>query len=677
MKHVLASHCNFTSTLVLVLTLQLVFLIAFSASGALAQARRLDDFDANMLRQRPVPSSKAQASGLEAASSDTADVTAAHTEAASRWQALSGPETGLGASLLVNGSRIFVGTTGGIFVSDDGGRNWQRSQRSPGQFVSGLVRSGNILLYGTDPFEGRGGVVRSTDNGNSWQIVQTGFPGGTRVVSLAVKGNTIFAATARGQVFRSADQGISWQLASNGLTPVPGRRHQLAASDFGLVIQLNQTLYRSADSNNWTALNLHLPAGISASAPAAIRHILLLATNGAGVYLSDDGGNYWYAPNHGLPVNAVITNLHTDNDTVYCTTADGTLYTSSDLGKTWIPKDAGFGIGKTLLGSRSIGRSGNVLLAVTWDGIYRSVNQGYTWQRSNRGLRAGEITTRIVAQGRRIYVPAQGGVWVSEDRGHRWTLLNNGMNPVAPSSQGAGGIAVVGRTLFAGMDGDGIYRSDNHGRRWEPANEGLPEGFWPFVIKAIGGKIYLGSIDSGAAVSSDGGASWQVIKDFPADAAFFDFAPVGNAILAASYGTGVYRSTDNGNSWQPFNNGMGSDFINDFLVTRQQVLAATDDGLFRLRADGTGWEEIRSYTEAAGGSNGLASAGGVIYSTTFGAGIWASSDQGTTWRPMNDGIPTNRAFYLSVIGRDLYVGTSGNGVFVLRGARSEHEAWEE
>ena len=588
-----------------------------------------------------------------------------------RWQQLAGPETGLATSIVVKGNRVFVGTTGGIFISDDNARNWRRAANSPASFAYGLVTIGNVVLYGTDPFDGIGGVVRSTDNGASWQVAHNGFPNGTGIPYLAVKGNMVFASATAGKVYRSSNQGASWELASNGLPQEPGL-NQLAASDFGLLIQMGQVLYRSADGSNWTPLKLALPPNVTAHSPAAIRHFLLLATDGAGVYISDDGGQYWYAPNHGLPAHAVITNLHADQNTVYCTTQDGTLYTSSDFGKTWSPKNADFGTGKTLFGYHSIATSGAALLAATWSGIYRSTDAGYSWQSSNRGFRAAEMGTRFVAQGRRIYAATQGGIWATDDKGEHWTLLNNGLRPMPAGSRGGSGLAVIGRAVFASMQYDGLYRSYNQGRSWERLEAGLPEGFDPFVIRAIGRKIFIGTFEGGAYVSTDNGDTWQQIKDLPADAGFFDFRQVGNAILAGSYGTGMYRSTDNGRTWKPFADGLASDYINDILVMRNAVLVGTDDGIFRLRVDGAGWEEVKSYSQAdTNGANGLAYAGGVIYATTYGKGIWASHDQGATWQPMNNGMLTNRSFFFSLIGGDLYVGSSGNGIFVLRNA--EHD----
>ena len=399
--------------------------------------------------------------------------------------------------------------------------------------------------------------------------------------------------------------------------------------------------------------------------------MLLLATSGAGVYISDDGGQYWYAPNHGLPSHAVITHLQTDNNTVYCTTEDGTLYTSSDLGKTWQPKAASFGIGKTLFGNHCIAQSGGALLASTWDGIYRSTDQGATWQRSNRGFRAAEVYS-VMGQGRRIYAATQGGIWVTEDKGSHWELLNKGMNPLPYYSQGATAVGVAGGALFAGIQYDGLYRSYDQGRTWQHLEKGLPDAFDPYIIRALGNKIYVGSYGNGMFVSSDRGDSWQQIKDLPDDAAFDALLQIGNTILAGSYGAGLYRSTDNGNSWKPFTDGLTSDFVNDFRVVHNVVFTATDDGIFRLRADGKSWEEVKTYTQAgARGANGLAFAGGVIYATTYGTGIWASPDLGTTWQPRNQGMLTNRSFFFSLIGGDLYVGSSGGGVFVLRGAAQD------
>src|SRR6185295_4910719 len=71
--------------------------------------------------------------------------------------------------------RVFAGTTRGVFVSRDGGRNFARLAQQPGDgtlthFVSSQKPSGGPLtLYAVTPVQGKGGgLYLSQDGGESW-----------------------------------------------------------------------------------------------------------------------------------------------------------------------------------------------------------------------------------------------------------------------------------------------------------------------------------------------------------------------------------------------------------------------------------------------------------------------------------------------------------------------------
>ena len=63
-------------------------------------------------------------------------------------------------------------------------------------------------------------MFRSTNNGASWDPVNTGLPvnpNGGRILSLAVSGTELFAGTWWGEVFLSTDSGDSWTDVGTGL----------------------------------------------------------------------------------------------------------------------------------------------------------------------------------------------------------------------------------------------------------------------------------------------------------------------------------------------------------------------------------------------------------------------------------------------------------------------------
>ncbi|MBI1760635.1 MAG: hypothetical protein HYR56_04280 [Acidobacteria bacterium] len=607
---------------------------------------------------------------LESATSATAPQAALTTIPGKQWAALAGPETGLIASLARKGSRVFAGTTGGVYLSDDAGESWQRALGSPATQVYGLLVNGDAVLYGTDAFgEGPGGVLRSTDDGATWQLVNNGLPEKVAVLSLAAQRDQLFAATVTGRVFRSADNGDTWTEASTGLPETP-QPVLLVGGPAALLALTNDGLYRTTDGGaSWANSNDRLPAAVKLTPghiPQAQGDRFLLPTTNAGVIVSDDGGATWRFSNQGMPENANLGDLTVAEADVYCATSDGALYRSTDGGATWTMCNPTFGLGKNV---RGLERSGDALLLATFDGVFRSMDDGASWERANSGLRAASMDGGMLAVGNRLYVSTQGGIWASDTKGASWRLLNDGFRQFPLSAIWGAGLGYKDGCVFAGSFGDGLYRSANGGNTWELLSNGLPEFASPAVIKTLNGKLYVGYWEGGAYVSTDNGDSFQPVA-LPADAPFLTFAELGGStLLAGSYGGGMFRSDDDGASWRAFKDGIRNDFIDDINVYRGTVLAATDDGIYRLNADGedAGWTELLGYAETiTGGANALIRVGRTLYATTYGRGIAMSNNNGASWYSANQGMTTNRSFYFARIDNDLFVATAGGGVCVLR-----------
>jgi ligand-binding sensor domain-containing protein len=97
----------------------------------------------------------------------------------------------------VNGSNLFAGTDGGVFLSTTNGASWTAVNTGlTNTSVRSLAVSGSNLFAGTG-----GGVFLSPNNGISWTAVNTGLTNPV-VRSLAVNGADLFAGTRDGGVWR-------------------------------------------------------------------------------------------------------------------------------------------------------------------------------------------------------------------------------------------------------------------------------------------------------------------------------------------------------------------------------------------------------------------------------------------------------------------------------------------
>lgn len=259
-------------------------------------------------------------------------------------------------SLLVDPSdptRVYVGMTGRVYVSADGGGTWPTYGElvPPSQYADcnqfpnallGIPGQPGTLLAGVQHWCGpsatqqRGGIYRSIDYGEHWNRV---YPTHTQEISTvvvlaydALTPTIIYAGTEGGGIFKSTDGGANWGLIGVGqiggairIEVEPGT-HRVFASPDGLL-----PLYVSSDGGaTWapTAFggghNVHdilfapmvAPGGPPVLYDAAIQ----------GLYRSTDGAQSWQRAAGVLgqvPVYALAVVTATDRVILYAGTTGG------------------------------------------------------------------------------------------------------------------------------------------------------------------------------------------------------------------------------------------------------------------------------------------------------------------------------------------------------------------
>lgn len=145
------------------------------------------------------------------------------TEDGVTWRvALAGKAHQLIYSLAHDGRYLYAGTIGaGVWKSPDEGRSWMFANKGlTKRVVKTLVidpHHKDVLYAGAEDqfMGGTGAVFRSMDGGDNWSdLTKNAFP--RRVFSLAIDANTIYAGTDQGGVYVSSDQGGSWRQIDHG-----------------------------------------------------------------------------------------------------------------------------------------------------------------------------------------------------------------------------------------------------------------------------------------------------------------------------------------------------------------------------------------------------------------------------------------------------------------------------
>jgi photosystem II stability/assembly factor-like uncharacterized protein len=285
--------------------------------------------------------------------------------------------------------RMFISYTDiGLFRSEDGGASWVSStgQGVPGDWLNTTywlefdpAVKGKMwaVMTGTHDmprmrqlrkWNGKGGVVVSTDGGKSWAVSNQGMP---QMVATHIlldpkspQAARVLYVTGMGRgVFKSTDGGRSWAARNNGL-PAEPLTWRMAMDREGtlyvVTIRRSQdgntgtkddgAVYRSKDgAESWERVTL--PEGVNGPVSVTVdpedparlylsawgRYKLYQTANppDGGVYLSTDGGRKWSNVLNGSRRIYDVTVDSRSPNIVYACGFDSSAWRSSDRGKTW------------------------------------------------------------------------------------------------------------------------------------------------------------------------------------------------------------------------------------------------------------------------------------------------------------------------------------------------------
>jgi photosystem II stability/assembly factor-like uncharacterized protein len=124
-------------------------------------------------------------------------------------------------SLVASGKNLFASASG-VFQSTDEGDSWFWNGKALVPYegtglydceINKMIALDTVLFAGVDRF----GMIRSSDKGKTWSIVNNGMTS-KYIMDFAMADTTIFAATGDAGIFRSTGHGADWTSMNNGLT---------------------------------------------------------------------------------------------------------------------------------------------------------------------------------------------------------------------------------------------------------------------------------------------------------------------------------------------------------------------------------------------------------------------------------------------------------------------------
>ena len=566
------------------------------------------------------------------------------------------------------------------------------------------------------PLSGEG-VYRSMDNGATWNPVNAGMEDNS-IQSLKVIGGALFAGTGSG-IYRTADLGAAWQKRTAGISnsiveslayengvlraaygnsydglatiaifpPIPKRED----------IAVRQTAQTNTidEGQRWNSI----PASSGLPPLHAIRPLagLLFAMTNGGLFYSNDDGQIWQ-PARRADTGEVLTSAYAIEalgSGLYVGTGRG-MFKSTDGGRGWVEINTGLenefqqvtavyalkAVGQTLVAAtyngiyltdnggqrwswvkreyvfRALEVAGNYIYAGAHEnGVFRSGDQGRTWEAINVGLTGNALGVRALkATGNVLYAGTRQGVFYSTDSGQRWAPIGGGLAGLEIRS-----LESSGSGIFAGTFGRGVFVLGNHVQSWTETSTNLPViGRSITAIGVRGANLYLGTLGGGIYRSTNRGQSWEPIGGgLPQNAIAQAFEASGSGFFVGLFGAGVYRLSTDGVSWIP--SGLAGQNVNAVRSNAAGVLfAATDAGMRRSMDQGASW-----LSAGLGGQRvtSLALVGNQVFAGTYGAGIQVSSDNGASWAPIGLGNLFITTLVAEPGGAVLFAGTDGGGIY--------------
>ncbi|RKS80426.1 hypothetical protein CLV35_0858 [Motilibacter peucedani] len=189
---------------------------------------------------------------------------------------------------------------------------------------------------------------------------------------------------------------------------------------------------------------------------------------------------------------------------------------------------------------------GNVLVAMSTGGVYRTSDGGGSWEPANRGIKAyffpdpwpefGQCVHKVArdaAEPDRLFAQNHHGVYRSDDAGTTWVSIADPLptdfgftmvtHPRRPETAYSFPIVADGKRLPPDARCR-VFRTSDGGRSWEALSRGLPqEDYYGTVLRdamttddADPAGVYFGTRTGAVYASRDEGDSWtELARDLP------------------------------------------------------------------------------------------------------------------------------------------------------------------
>ncbi len=581
------------------------------------------------------------------------------------WDYAGGPNAAIVTSIAFDaGGDTYLGTfNGALYRLHHGETRWTHlfGDLPDARKISALHAAPDGAVYAANSY---GPIRRSTDHGATWTKIAPPPP-----PTVAIESDSIGTLLAGGDdgLYGSTDQGNSWRIidsiSQNGA-------FSIAAGPAGKLYALHRATFAPGDSRlristdnggHWSESSDPLVGKFEQI--AVMTDGTLLAT-GSGVYRSDDGGNTWrrlfaLSRSSSLDVRGNLALLATGDD----------IRTSTDGGASWTTRVDG------LAGQRpdvaAIAPTGELMAGAYPGGAYIAAGAGAPWTPASNGLRDMGFTRFVVTPTGAMLGTLSGRLFRSTDKGRNWTLTGvEGWAPrdlVVAGPEGSAYVDAFERTADGVYIASGLLRSTDEGATWQGVRT---SALTPSAMEVdSNGDVYIGYEDTNPHLirSTDRGVSWRNFSpdSLPGRVAAISMLRPGEVMIATSAGS-LFAYRKMGSSTLTLQNVNVRGTVNRIIRTGAGSLLASSagTGVIRSTDEGETWSTANvGLPSPIVATLQTASDGSALVAGRY-FGIFRSIDGGLTWRRAGDGLTDSSVVDLG-LGPDgaLYASTATGGIF--------------